>query len=270
MPTIDINKNTTVSYTIAGSGPAVVLVHGTGATGQTNWGQTIERLKDRFTVIAPDLSGSGGTVDGGGPIELDDLVTQVVGAADAAGAGTFHLAGYSTGAVVAAAIAAARPGRVRSLVLVAGWACSGVRERFQHALWRRLYTTDPELQVRHAFLAGMGPAFFAHATDETLEQGVRGFAQLLPAGFVRQSEFNTRVDIRPLLGRITAPTRVVGLTHDRMFPIEHSRTLADGIDGAEFVELETGHFIPWEAPDLLATSLETFFVAHAAAPAVAR
>ncbi len=41
--------------------------------------------------------------------------------ADAAGAETFHLAGYSLGAVVAAAAAGTAPGRVRSLTLVAPW-----------------------------------------------------------------------------------------------------------------------------------------------------
>ncbi|MGG2464584.1 alpha/beta fold hydrolase [Streptomyces sp. RGM 3693] len=45
------------------------MVHGTGATRQ-QWLPLTEAVADRFTVVAPDYSGSGGTIDHGGPLTL--------------------------------------------------------------------------------------------------------------------------------------------------------------------------------------------------------
>src|SRR4051812_2289111 len=47
-----------VAYRCAGSGPAVVLVHGITSTSAT-WERVMPYLATRFTVIAPDLIGHG-------------------------------------------------------------------------------------------------------------------------------------------------------------------------------------------------------------------
>jgi pimeloyl-ACP methyl ester carboxylesterase len=46
------------AYRIAGSGPAVLLIHGIGDN-STTWQTVQARLAQRFTVIAPDLLGHG-------------------------------------------------------------------------------------------------------------------------------------------------------------------------------------------------------------------
>ncbi len=45
-------------YVSAGSGPAVIFLHGWPQTWFA-WRETMERLSPRFTVIAPDLRGTG-------------------------------------------------------------------------------------------------------------------------------------------------------------------------------------------------------------------
>ena len=45
-------------YLIAGQGPAVILLHGYTQTSRM-WRPLIDKLKDKFTVIAPDLPGIG-------------------------------------------------------------------------------------------------------------------------------------------------------------------------------------------------------------------
>lgn len=45
-------------YRIAGSGPSVILLHGWPQTSFA-WTDAILGLKDRYTVIAPDLRGTG-------------------------------------------------------------------------------------------------------------------------------------------------------------------------------------------------------------------
>src|SRR4051794_2348253 len=55
-----------VRYRLAGSGPLIVLVHGMAGSGAT-WDAVIPALAERYTVLAPDLPGHGGSakpVDG--------------------------------------------------------------------------------------------------------------------------------------------------------------------------------------------------------------
>lgn len=48
--------------------------------------------------------------------------------------------------------------------------------------------------------------------------------------------------------KIRCPTQVIGATHDRIAGPLSVRALADSIDGAEFVEMGTGHLAPFEDP----------------------
>ncbi|MFD4914352.1 alpha/beta fold hydrolase [Streptomyces virginiae] len=66
-------------YDRTGSGPALVLVHGTGSGGSAvNWGQVLPRFTADRTVITPDLSGTQRTVDDGAPLTVEGLAAQVI------------------------------------------------------------------------------------------------------------------------------------------------------------------------------------------------
>ena len=47
-----------IHYLTAGQGPVLILLHGYTQTSRM-WRPLIERLKDKFTIIAPDLPGIG-------------------------------------------------------------------------------------------------------------------------------------------------------------------------------------------------------------------
>src|SRR5258705_9928860 len=136
-----------------GAGDAVLLLHGSTGT-RMHWLQVTPELAVRWRVLAPDF------VDPGRPLEIDDLVDQAAEVLDAAGVERAHVAGWSLGAVAAAALAAARPDRVRSLVLVSGWARSDAWMAFMFDGWRRLLATDPELYMRVVFNDIFTPAWF--------------------------------------------------------------------------------------------------------------
>ncbi|MFI7102275.1 alpha/beta fold hydrolase [Streptomyces sp. NPDC050161] len=262
-----------VNCLVTGSGPALVLVHGTGATPEGNWGPVIDALKDRYTIVAPTLSGSGATTDTGAPLTVDDLVAQVLGAVDAAGLDAFHLAGHSLGATVAAAVAGAQPERVRSLFLHAGWAVTDPWQEFQFGLWQRLLRVDKDLLSRVLQVTAIGAGTLAGRRIEDFEQGVAGFNELFDEeGMARQSELNTRVDISAALARITAPTLVVSGSQDLIVPPHHQKELANAITGARYILLDGGHALPFELPEVFARTLTEFVDRHqadtAGAPAI--
>lgn len=250
MPVVTVGS-AVVDYLVTGTGPGLVLVHGTGATGRTNWAPLIEAVADRFTVVAPDLSGSGATTDAGGPILVEDLVAQVLGAAEHAGLERFHLAGHSLGAVVALAAAGTRPERVLSLTAHAGWARTDPWMAFQMDLWIRLVGTDRELLARLLQVTAMGDATLRARSHEDFEQAAAAFTASLDGaedGFTRQARADIAVDITGLLPRVTAPTRIVSSAGDRIVPPHHQHELARLIPHAELVTVPGGHGLPFEDP----------------------
>lgn len=230
-----------VAYDVQGDGEPLVLVHGSTGS-RAHWAQVAPGLVDRFRVVLPDYAGGGASTDGGGPLEVDDLGAQVLGVVDDVGAERFGLAGWSLGAVVAAAVAAAAPDRVAALTLVCGWAVSDARMRFTFDLWRRLLATDRELFARYTWADGASGQLF-----ELLGEGVESLIAPTAAGFgpgsERHADLDGRVDIADRLGAITAPTLVVGGIEDRWVPVSHSRSLAASIAGARLVELDCGHLV---------------------------
>jgi pimeloyl-ACP methyl ester carboxylesterase len=101
-----------------GDGPPIVFVHGMG-TSATTWERCMDRLADRFTVIAVDLLGHGGSPVPDDPTEytrdraladLDDVLADLDAPA--------VLVGHSLGGYLALAHAATRPGVARAIVVL--------------------------------------------------------------------------------------------------------------------------------------------------------
>jgi pimeloyl-ACP methyl ester carboxylesterase len=101
----------------AGSGTPVVCIH-SSASSSGQWRALMERLADRFRVIAVDLYGAGKTAawPQDHPMHLDDELTLLSSVFRAAG-DRFHLIGHSFGAAIALKAALADRDRLLSLVL---------------------------------------------------------------------------------------------------------------------------------------------------------
>lgn len=101
----------------AGSGTSVVCIH-SSASSSGQWRALMERLADRFRVIAVDLYGSGktGAWPQDQPMQLDDELALLSSVFRAAG-DRFHLIGHSFGGAIALKAALADRDRLLSLVL---------------------------------------------------------------------------------------------------------------------------------------------------------
>jgi pimeloyl-ACP methyl ester carboxylesterase len=116
-----------IYYLTAGQGPPVILLHGYTQTSRM-WRPLIDRLKEQFTVIAPDLPGIG---DSDIPKTGSDMKTaaiQIHALAKALGVTKASVVGHDIGLMVAYAYAAQFPTEVEKLVVmdaflpgVAGW-----------------------------------------------------------------------------------------------------------------------------------------------------
>lgn len=109
-----------VSYDEYGSGPPLVLVHGSFSDHRTNWEFVKPLLEKRFTVYAMARRGRGET-DATDGHSLEDESRDVVAVIQSVGEAVFLL-GHSYGAHTALAAAARVPHDIRKLVLYeAAW-----------------------------------------------------------------------------------------------------------------------------------------------------
>ena len=110
-------NGTTLSVRVGGSGPAVVLLHGYGETGDM-WAPLAAKLATKHTVIVPDLRGMGLSDH---PATGYDKKTQghdISGVLDALKIGQFDLVTHDIGNMVGYALAAQNPTRVTKFAIL--------------------------------------------------------------------------------------------------------------------------------------------------------
>jgi pimeloyl-ACP methyl ester carboxylesterase len=117
----------TISATIGGHGPAVVLLHGYGEDSRM-WKPLAVALAPRFTVIAPDLPGIGNSSIPSSGLDMTTSARRIHDALAVLGYRDVRVVGHDIGLMVAYAYAAIYPRDVKRLALmdaflpgVAGW-----------------------------------------------------------------------------------------------------------------------------------------------------
>ena len=98
--------------------PAVLLLHGLGATARLNWGPSFRPLSQHFRVLALDHRGHGKGLRTG-RFRLEDCADDAIHAAEALGISRLVAVGYSMGGPIASLAWRRHRERVAGLVLCA-------------------------------------------------------------------------------------------------------------------------------------------------------
>lgn len=118
-------KGVQLHYTLDGSGPPVILLHGFAVNADLNWRNTgiTDTLSGNFKVIAMDLRGHGlSGIPIGEKMYGSKMVDDVSALMDHLGCEKAHLAGYSLGGFITLKFASKHPERLYSAsVLASGW-----------------------------------------------------------------------------------------------------------------------------------------------------
>lgn len=110
-------NGTTIHVRIGGSGPAVVLLHGYGETGDM-WVPMAADLMRDHTVVVPDLRGMGLSSKPASGFDKMNQARDLEGVRTATKIGQFDLVAHDIGNMVAFAYAASYPAHVTRLVLI--------------------------------------------------------------------------------------------------------------------------------------------------------
>jgi class 3 adenylate cyclase len=120
--------------------------------------------------------------------------------------------------------------------------------------------------VRSAWGSGAALSIAAPSARASMRQ--LGMLERMSAspGMARATlEAGFRIDVRPILPTITAPTLVIHAREDVM-PVQWGRYLADHIPGARYLEVD-GDGAPWfTEPDRILSGIEEFLTGSHAAP----
>ncbi|WP_072476661.1 alpha/beta fold hydrolase [Amycolatopsis australiensis] len=245
-------------HVVRGSGPGLLLAHGAGGSVEGNFGPIVDDLARTHTVVGPDYPGSGATPRAGRALDLDEVADELVAIAVGAGLERFAILGYSLGTAVAVRATTRHPGRVTGLVLTSGFARLDHRMRLAADIWASLLEGDRELLAKFLMLVGTGGKHLEAMSAAELETAVSELAAFVPAGSPEQVGLVAQVDTRAELASIAVPALVVATTLDGIASPALARELADGIPGAELVEIEAGHDIGGEAPGEWLAAVEKF------------
>lgn len=106
-----------INVATAGTGPAVVLLHGFPHTWQL-WSHIIGPLSARHRMIAPDLRGFGASTRAPDGYDAATMATDIDGILDALHEPTASVVAIDAGTPVAVLLALRRPDRIRRLVVM--------------------------------------------------------------------------------------------------------------------------------------------------------
>jgi pimeloyl-ACP methyl ester carboxylesterase len=247
VPTLRAN-DLDIAYDVQGAGPPLVALHGATSLGREDFAAQLPSLSKAFLVHLPDARGHGRTRwDAAAGFRYDWLVDDLTAFVDALGMDSFHLLGFSMGALTALQFGARFPDRLRTLVVVG---ITTQREP-RASVGRRLMDPARILDREPEFAATL-------ARRHDAGQGAGAWQRLLPA-------IAADIAVQPLLApaqlhRIDCPAMVACGDRDPFVPPEHAAGLARQLPAGQlFVAPDCGHEVTARRPGLFNEALAGFY-----------
>jgi 3-oxoadipate enol-lactonase len=247
------------------AGFPVILLHGNGLSHEM-WRHLEPALRAEYRVISPHFRGMGRSEAAGYPgltFTIGDHAADLMSFMDALGIEQASLVGHAFGGFVAMQLTLDHPQRVASLVLVDTSARVEGTTRESLPQW----AAKVEREGMAGVVEGAMDRWFVkrmHRDDQaTLDIYRRMVAANPPMGYAANCRGIPQFDLRNELGRIAAPTLVVGGTEDYSISLQQKRDLAEGIPGARLVAMpDASHTVPEEQPELFNREVLAFLRHH--------
>jgi class 3 adenylate cyclase len=259
-----------IGFVVEGSGPLTLieLTNGTNisvdaAAEQPRWQAYVDSLASFSRLIRFDLRGLGlsDPLASSDPPTVEQWAGDALAVLDDLGVERAAVLGVHFGGLAALLLAATHPERVQALVVVNGYARLTrsddypfgvpvpVLERFRDTLIEPSPTGGDDLPV-------MAPSMVADASFAAWwrRAGHRGASPATARAVWRAAE----TDVRPILGGLRVPTLVLHARDNQFCRAGNGRYLAEHIDGARYVELDTADHVPWTGSADFAGEIEEF------------
>jgi 3-oxoadipate enol-lactonase len=257
---IEVN-GTALRYELSGNGPTtLVLIHEMGGT-LDSWDQGLGALNNGRQVLSYDTRGAGLSEKIKGTVTWNDMADGLKALLDALHIGKVALAGIAVGAAIAVHFAVRNPDRAAALVLH-GPATGVSAERRQQTLERAVAVEAGGMRgVLETSLANSYPPIVRHNADVFQQFRARWLAND-PQSFAAINRMLAAEDISGELAKIACPTLVTAGRHDALRAPSVIEPMSKRIPGAEFLELNTGHFASIQTPGTTSQAIHYFLHAQ--------
>ena len=271
------------AFRVAGSGPAILLIHGIGDN-STTWSSVQSKLAQRFTVIAPDLLGHGKSDKPRADYSVAAYANGMRDLLSVLDIDRVTVVGHSLGGGVAMQFAYQFPQLVDRLILVGA---GGVTKDVNFALriaslpmgsealaLLRLPLMLPAMQVLGRVA---GTAIGSTRLGRDIPEMLRILEDLpeptASAAFARtlRAVVDWRGQVVTMLDRCylteSVPVQLIWGSHDSVIPVSHAHLAHAAMPGSELEIFErSGHFPFHDDPDRFVEVVERFI--DATEPAV--
>lgn len=235
--------------------PTVVLLHGLGATGGTNFLPAFAPLGEHFRVIAVDHRGHGRGLRTASRFRLADCADDVVALADVLGIDRFIVAGYSMGGPIAQLVWHRHMKRVAGVVLCA--TSRNFRGRLRDTIqFRGLGLLATGLRVIPRRMADdMAEALPDDLTSSERRWALGEIRRHDPRMVLEAAEAVGRFSSHEWIGDIEVPVSVLVMSEDGLVPTRRQVKLAQSIPTAVVHVVEGDHLACVNAADSFAEAL---------------
>jgi pimeloyl-ACP methyl ester carboxylesterase len=266
----DVN-GTRLHYLSAGSGEAVVLLHGYTQTSHM-WRPLIAELSKTHAVIAPDLRGAGASARPEGGYDKKTLAQDVHALVESLGHRRATVVGHDIGLMVAYAYAAQYPDQVERVALMDAF-LPGVGDWKSVWLLRDLWHFHFYGETPLKLVAGRERIYFEHFWNDFAADPAHSVSQAdrklytaayaqrggMRAGFSYFAAFEQDASDFEQFAKTKLPMPMLVLTGEKAsgpFLIEQGRLVASQVEG--FVVPGAGHWLMEEAPAQVIPRLVSF------------
>ena len=243
-----------------GDGHPLLLIHELGGDLES-WDPALAAgLCDGRPGLRFDWRGAGMTEKIRGPFDIDVMCADIAALVDATGFGDgapVDVIGIALGGGVAIGLAARYPEKVRRLVATSpaiGGAPAARARMLERAKGVEESGMRPYCESSHA-------VSFAEPlrTDATLYEWYRKkWIAQDPSSFAAHNRMLATMDETPNLAKVKAETLILSGTHDPLRTPAIVQEIAAAIPGADYEELDTGHFMHVQTPALCAARAPAF------------
>jgi 3-oxoadipate enol-lactonase len=245
-------------HDVQGTGPAtIVLIHEMGGTLES-WDMVVPLLRGKRRVVRYDTRGAGLSEKIRGTASIDTMADDLAGLLDALEIkGKVAVAGIAVGAAIALHFAVRHANRTSAVIPMSP--AIGMAPERRAATLATVDTMEAQ-GVRPGIDAGLVPSY-PDALRGDASQFARTRAQRLgndPSSFAAIYRMLVGMDLMPSLTKIALPALVIAGRLDGLRPPAIVEPVAKAIPGAEYVVLETAHFMASQTPELVAGAIVGF------------
>ena len=245
-------------YELSGAGErAIVLVHEMGGTLES-WDGVAPLFAKSRQVLRYDFRGSGLSQKVRGELSIDTMTDDIAALLDHTKvAGKVALAGVAVGGAIALHFAARYPDRVSAVA--AGSPATGIMQD------RRAAVLDRVAKLEAAGMAFAVEDSMRNGYPDELRSDSKRFERYRarwlgndPASYATVYRMLAATEMDDELSRLKCPVLVFGAAFDRTRPPELSKAAADMIPRAAYEEIQTGHYMAAQTPDLIFDRVSAF------------